>query len=397
MRGGADGLVDGQGQTGLPLPGPAGGRVLDLLRWAGDERLARAAWSRLAEPGDPVAAKLVAGLGAGPALEALATRSESALDRFRPRLPALSVEADLRIAERFGARLLIPGDDEWPTGLDDLDAPPHCLWVRGPAHLGQTCARSIAIVGARAATAYGQRLAAHIAAGVAIRDVSVVSGAAFGIDAAAHRGALSREGSTIAVLACGIERSYPAGNADLIDDIATTGAVVAEAAPGSAPLRARFLMRNRLIATMTQATLVVEAGLRSGSRNTAGTAAEHHRVVMATPGPVTSAASAGCHDMIRSQMATLVTEASEVMELIGALGRDAIRPARGVDRPGDDLDPGDRRIYDALASTARSVDHVAQIAGRSTAATQACLGRLQLAGRAKRVDGGWVRCRRHCP
>ncbi len=383
---------DGAGrQEHLPLPEVSGDQLPKVARWAADERLARAAWSRLAEPGDPVASRIVAALGAGTALEAVATRGESALDRFRPRLAALDVDRDLWIAGRVGARVLIPGDEEWPVGLDDLQAPPPCLWVRGPADLGAACARSVAIVGARDATAYGTRLAAEIAAGMAARAVSVVSGAAFGIDAAAHRGALAQEGTTIAVLACGIERGYPAAHAGLIDEIARTGAVVAEAAPGSAPMRARFLQRNRLIATMTQATLVVEAGLRSGSRNTAGTASEHHRVVMAAPGPVTSAASAGCHEMIRSQMATLVTDAAEVMELVGGLGLDAVAPARGADRPGDDLDPSDRAVHEALTSRARSLDHLANIAGMSVAQTQACLGRLQMRCRATRVDGGWVR------
>ena len=197
------------GLDGVGGPDLSGGRRSDLLRWAADDRLARAAWSRLAEPGDPVAARLVAGLGAGPALEALASRRESALDRFRPRLEALDVDGDLRIAQRVGARVLIPGDGEWPTGVDDLDAPPHCLWVRGPAPLGAACARSLAIVGARHATPYGERLAAHLAAGVTTHGLAVVSGAAYGIDAAAHRGALSRQGPTIAVLACGMPISSP--------------------------------------------------------------------------------------------------------------------------------------------------------------------------------------------
>lgn len=386
-----DGQVDSDGQARLALPDIPGDSLPGLLRWAADERLARAAWSRLAEPGDQVAGELVASLGAGPALEALTTRGESALDRFRPRLATLDVDRDLWIAQRVGARVVIPGDEEWPAGLADLQVPPHCLWVRGSADLGAACARSLAIVGARDATAYGRRLAAEIAAGVVARGVSVVSGAAFGIDAAAHRGALARDGTTIAVLACGIERAYPVAHTDLIDDIARTGAIVAEAAPGSAPMRARFLQRNRLIATMTQATIVVEAGLRSGSRNTAGTAAEHHRVVMATPGPVTSAASAGCHEMIRSQMAALVTDAAEVMELIGGLGLDAVQPSRGPRKPGDDLDPPDRAVHDALTSRPRSVEHLAGIVGMSVAQTRACLGRLQLRHRAERVDGGWVR------
>ena len=154
-----------------------------------EEVWARAAWSRLAEPGDEVAARLVAAVGPVEALAALRGRSESSLDRFRPRLARLDVERDLEIAARVGARVVVPGDTEWPTGLDDLPAPPHCLWVRGPLDLRAACERSLAVVGARCATAYGERLASGLAADVAARGVGVVSGAAYDIDAAAHRGA----------------------------------------------------------------------------------------------------------------------------------------------------------------------------------------------------------------
>lgn len=354
---------------------------------------ARAAWSRLAEPGDEVAADLIGAVGHLAAFEALRGRDESALDRFRPRLARLDVDRDLEIAARVGARVVVPGDDEWPSGLDDLPAPPHCLWVRGPLDLGRACEGSLAVVGARCATPYGERLASGLAADVAARGVSVVSGAAYGIDAAAHRGALAVQGATIAVLACGVERAYPSAHRNLLEAIAEQGAVVSEVPPGSAPMRQRFLQRNRLIATMTAATLVVEAGVRSGSRNTAATAARHLRVVMATPGPVTSPSSAGCHEMIRSQLAVLVTDAGEVMDLIGRMGQDAAVERRGADRPGDELAPDDRRVHDALGTRPRGLESVAAIAGLSAAQTQAGLGRLALRRYARRVDGGWVRGR----
>ncbi len=355
-----------------------------------EELWARAAWSRLAEPADEVAARLVRGLGHVEALKALRARTESALDRFRPRFERLAVDKDLANAARVGARLVIPGDDEWPPGLDDLEAPPHCLWVRGPLDLAAACRRSLAVVGARAATAYGERTAARIAAGVAEHGVTVVSGAAYGIDAAAHRGALAAVTPTVAVLACGVERAYPSGHRELLEAIAVTGAVVSEVPPGSAPLRQRFLQRNRLIATMSTGTVVIEAGLRSGSRNTAGTAAKHLRVVMAVPGPVTSPTSAGCHEMIRAQQAVLVTDADDVLELIGASGEDLAPVRRGPVRVGDDLDPLDRRVYDALGSRGRSIDDLARVAGLSLGQTHAALGRLGLRRLARRGPDGWT-------
>ena len=367
-------------------------QALDLAATATREETvsARAAWSRLAEPGDEVAARLVGALGPVAALAAFRTRGESALDRFRPRLERLCVEQDLDNAARVGARVIVPGDADWPSGLDDLAAPPHCLWVRGPADLAALCRSSVAVVGARAATSYGERLAARLASDLTDRGVTVVSGAAYGIDAAAHRGALAAGGPTVAVLACGVERAYPSAHRALLDAVAGTGAVVSEVPPGSAPMRQRFLLRNRLIATMTSATLVVEAGLRSGSRNTAGTAAEHLRVVMATPGPVTSPASAGCHELIRAGTAVLVTDADEILELVGRMGQDAAPRRRGPTRPGDDLDPGDRRVHDALCARPRSVEELAAIVGISVASAQASLGRLGARRAARRVDGGWV-------
>lgn len=382
--------------SGGGSPSASGSRSASASRSSSDDDrsarvVARASWSRLAEPGDEVAAALVRELGHERALDALRTRRESALERFRPRLENLCVQRDLDNAARVGARVVIPGDDDWPRGLDDLPSPPHCLWVRGSGELRALCDHSLAVVGARAATGYGERLAASLSAGVASRGVTVVSGAAYGIDAAAHRGALAADGPTIAVLACGVERAYPSGHRDLLDAIAANGLVVSELPPGSAPMRQRFLQRNRLIATMTGATLVVEAGLRSGSRNTAATAGKHLRIVMATPGPVTSPASAGCHDMIREQLAVLVTDLDEVMELIGRVGGDAAPGRPRPRRPGDDLEPDDRRVHDGLGLRARSVEEVAAIAGVSLGQVQACLGRLSLRGYVRRVEGGWVR------
>lgn len=357
------------------------------------ERRARCAWSRLAEPGDPVAARLVATYGVVDAWRRLPTLPEGSADgRFGARLAALDVDRDLRRAESIGARLVVPGDAEWPDGLDDLEIPPLALWVRGPLRLGPACARSVAIVGARASTPYGESVTGEIAAGLGSRGYAVVSGAAFGIDAAAHRGALAVEAATVAVLAGGVDRPYPAAHARLLDEIAEVGAVVSEAPPGAAPMKQRFLQRNRLIAAMTRGTVVVEAGLRSGSRNTAGTAAGLCRVVMAVPGPVTSMASAGCHEMIRSGMASLVTDADDVAELLGDMGQDLGPERRGPATPADGLDPVCLTVLDALPARQGSpASRLAMIAGLGEREVRGALGRLELLGFAVREGAGWRR------
>lgn len=211
------------------------------------DRFARAAWSRVAEPGDRVAASLIRAHGPVAALVRTASGDEPDAQRFLPRLEVLDVERDLEIGARFAARIVCPGDPEWPSGLDDLRAPPYCLWVRGPTELGSSCQRSAAVVGARSATAYGEMVATDMAAGLGERRFTIISGAAFGIDAAAHRGALAADATTIAVLAGGVERPYPSSHAALIARMVEVGAVISEVAPGSAPTRSRFLQDRRNI------------------------------------------------------------------------------------------------------------------------------------------------------
>lgn len=358
---------------------------------AAQDRSARMAWSRLAEPGDALAARLVAAHGAAGAL-ALVAGDDPAGHRFLPRLAVLNTERDLEIAATCGARVVVPSDDDWPAGLDDLSAPPFCLWVRGALPLGDACRRSAAVVGARAASPYGEMVAADLAAGLAERGFAVVSGAAFGIDAAAHRGVLAVAGTTVAVLAGGVERPYPSSHAALVARIAEEGAVVSEVAPGSAPTKSRFLQRNRLIATMTRGTVVVEAGLRSGSLNTARTAAGHGRVVAAVPGPVTSMMSAGCHQAIREGYAVLVTDAAEAADAVGVLGLD------GVDRPSapveavDRLPPAAARVLGALPPRRGvAVSRLAVSAGLAITEVMAALGILELEGFAQRDADGWRR------
>ena len=353
------------------------------------ERAARVAWARLAEPGEEAVAARIAAVGAEEALYA-AGPDTTVGKRLAERLNDLDVDRDFAIARRLGARLVIPGDVEWPAGLDDLLAPPLCLWVLGHAGLSDVAARSVAIVGARAATGYGVHVAKELGAGLAERGFAVVSGAAYGIDGAAHEGALAVDGVTIAVLAGGVDRPYPVGHASLLHRIAENGLVISEVPPGSAPTRWRFLSRNRVIATLTQGTVVVEAGLRSGSRNTARLAGEHLRVVCAVPGPITSAVSAGCHELVRAG-ATLVTDADEVAEAVGPIGELAPRKA-GEQVPGDDLASSHRTVLAALlVRKGLTVAELARRTGLGSAETRGALAALDLADLARREGEDWRR------
>ncbi|MEP6799789.1 MAG: DNA-processing protein DprA [Lapillicoccus sp.] len=354
------------------------------------ERRARVAWSRIAEPGDERAVGLVATFGAQEALADVMAGSPSLPEVFRLRAERLEVERDLAIAARVGARVVCPGDPDWPTGVNDLTAPPFCLWVRGPGLLADLARRSLAIIGARASTRYGEGVASDLAAGLADRGYGVVSGAAFGIDAAAHRGALAVDGFTVAVLAGGIERAYPVAHTRLIEVIASSGAVISEVPPGSAPTKPRFLLRNRLIAAMTTGTVVVEAGLRSGSLNTARTAFALGRPVGVVPGPVTSMVSAGCHEAARDAMAVIVTDVPEVVDLVGAYGADAAPRLRGAERPDDHLDPLDAQVLAAVPyRKAIDAGSVARAGGLAPLAVAASLPRLELVGLVVRVGDGW--------
>jgi DNA processing protein len=355
-----------------------------------DERLARVAWSRLIEPGDERATALIGEVGPGEALRALVERQAEWLQRFVPRLQALDPHRDLDGVRRLGGRVVLPADDEWPAGFAALSAPPPCLWVRGPARLDEVAVRSVAVVGARAATSYGEHVAGDLACGLGERGFAVVSGLAYGIDGAAHRGGLAAAAVSVAVVAGGVDRAYPAGHDSLMARLAETGAVVSEVPPGSAPTRGRFLQRNRLIAALASGTVVVEAALRSGSLNTARTAALLGRPVGAVPGPVTSPGSAGCHALLRDGVAVLVTDADEVADLVGRIGGDAAEPRRGRASPTDDLDPLAARVLDALpVRSGRPVDRLCAAAGLDPASVQAALGRLALLGLAEREGAGW--------
>lgn len=306
---------------------------------------------------------------------------------------------DLELLDRRGGRLITPGDDEWPAlafaafsgtsavGKPDC-RPPIALWVQGPVGIDEAAERATAIVGTRAATAYGELVAADLAAGLVERDVAVVSGGAYGIDGAAHRAALAADGITVAVLAGGIDVPYPAGHSALLHRIGAHGLLVTEYPPGLRPTRYRFLTRNRLVAALAGATVVVEAGLRSGAANTAAWARALGRPVAAVPGPVTSSASAGCHVLLRGG-AELVTRADEVLELAGRIGElapDQPHPVTALDGLGE----AERLVYEALPGRGVvTVDQIAVASGLPPAQVFGPLALLEVAGLVRRRDGSW--------
>jgi DNA processing protein len=365
-----------------------------------EERLARVALGRLTEPGDPRVAQLVAELGATRLHELL--RHEHEADglptEVATRLAGLDPAGDLHRAATVGIRYVMPGDAEWPPQLDDLmraevlderGGTPLGLWVKGPRGLDEL-GDAVAIVGARSATTYGAEVAAAIAGSLARADHPVVSGAAFGIDHAAHRGALAAGGPTVAVLACGADRVYPAAHKELLDHLGRTSCVVAEVPPGCAPTRGRFLSRNRLIAALTLGTVVVEAASRSGALNTANWATRLNRHLMSVPGPVTSAQSQGTHHLIRVGAASLVTQGEEVLELVGAVGSHLVAAPRAAARPRDKLSARLQRILDAvpLAQLA-PVDSIATAAGLGLIEVRSGLNRLHRLELVENASGGW--------
>ncbi|KGN40487.1 DNA-processing protein DprA [Knoellia aerolata] len=360
-----------------------GGAALTEDRWA------RLAWSQVAEPETVSVRTWVDRFGASGALSRLLTGELAPDGRYDQRIAGLDVSGSRRSLERLRVRVVVPGDEEWPVGLDQLDTPPLCLYVRGAVDLGAV-EGSVAVVGSRAATSYGLHVAAELGEGLVGRGVTVVSGAAFGIDAAAHRGALAGGGPTVAVLARGLDRAYPQAHEGLLRAVAKEGAVVSELPLGWAPYRQRFIARNRIIAAMTVGTVVVEAGLRSGSLNTARTARDLHRHVAAVPGPVTSVQSAGCHQLVRESGATLVTDTAEVLDLMGRLSLDAVGPARAPETAESQLDPVARTVWSAVpVREGAGLARMQLLTAMDSTTLLAVLGQLSVLGLVVRDGDRW--------
>lgn len=366
-------------------------------------------WTCVAEPGDRRVATLRALLGEEGARgwacaptrsrlpdEAHVEFSRQEWDRawasWHPRAEQPFLERELHLLERAGGRLVVPGDDEWPEALDLLgEAAPWALWVRGD----RIHHWAISIVGARASTGAGGRIAHEIAAGCSERGLSVVSGGAFGIDVTAHRATLAAGGHTLVVMAGGLSNPYPTAHAELFSRILeASGTIISEVPPSWRPARWRFLGRNRLIAALGRATVVVEAARRSGALATARDAMRMGRPVGAVPGPVTSEMSRGCHDLIRNG-AVLVTDAGEAAAL--AMPIDALReevlfgepqPASGIDA----LPALHQRVWSALPRRAGApLGQIVRVSGLGESEVLEALAGLELAGWVTSGGGRWRR------
>lgn len=370
-----------------------------------EDRLARAALTRLFEPNDRTGRALVGhhgapvalsiATGATPALPFIGVTAEELADglkRWASRIPDLRPEQDLANIQRLDGGFLTPDDEQWPAALNDLADAPLGLWYRGHIEPGiPDIDKSVALTGSRDSTSYGASVAGDMAYSLAQREICIISGLAYGIDANSHRAALAgstgKLPATIAVLAGGLDRDYPAGNADLAAAIRSNGGLtLSELPPGSAPTRYRFLQRNRIIAALAGVTCVVEARWRSGALNTAHHAKTLGRAVAAIPGSIHSANSAGCHRLIREDAAVLVTGAEEVVELLTSRSTPKPEPVQ------EGLTLEDLILLDALPhrSTA-TVEKLSAVAGLSHESVRGGLGRLALLGLAAAERDGWKR------
>ncbi len=361
------------------------------------ERDARMALCCVVEPGSREESALVDEHGAEAVWNSLL--KSTAGSRWAGRAQALDLAQVQAATARLRLRFVVPGDDDWPAGLRDLadgepvqgmGGAPFGLWVKGDIGLAAAVERSVAIVGSRACTAYGQSVASDLAAGLGSHGVTTVSGGAYGIDAAAHSGALAADATTVAVMAGGLDKPYPTGNTALLHRVSQNGLLVSELPPGEHPTRVRFLSRNRLIAALAPATVLVEAALRSGARNTVSWANACQRLVLAVPGPVFSATSATPHRLIRDAEAVLCSGVEDVLELIGPLGVRAPPHRPSQHRALDELNNDELAVFEALP--ARGLISAGEVSLRAGLTLGKCLGlldRLAEQGYIAQARNGW--------
>lgn len=376
------------------------------------EVFSRAVWSLITEPGDSFAVALISTLGAKRALEAELARVSAkqyvklikdagfddhsgerfrnlemlvpdARERWQPRLKLAGVEAMLSVARNCKARVVTPNSVFWPEQLSDLNLGlPHCLWLRGRTENMTSASRSIALVGSRQATSYGEWVTTEIVSAAASENIAIVSGGAYGIDAMAHRSALATGTPTLAIMAGGVDRLYPSGNIDLLSRVIQSGLVISEQAPGSNPTKWRFLQRNRLIAALASATVVVEAGKRSGAINTAHHAVELNRPLGVVPGPLGSPTSVGCHNLIRENVDSLLTSTQDALSLVTG----ARQPELFEDQP---IGPLETRALDAMGKSQIQEPEISKRAGLTARELITALGRLELLGLVAQGERGW--------
>ncbi len=317
---------------------------------AADERAARIILAVASEPSDAVTGRMIRTVGATEAVaRAVADEVPAGPDgdtwqrRLAPRIDVIQAQRVIAETERHGMRVLIPGDADWPASVNGLgDHAPVALWAKGDAGLlaGPVWDR-LTVTGARASTGYGEHVTAELVQSAVADSRTVLSGGAYGVDGAAHRAALASGGSTVAVLAGGLDRPYPAGHTELLARVAKDGLLLGELPPGAAPTKWRFLQRGRLLAALSGTVIIAEAGYQSGSLHTAARAIELGRPVGAIPGPLTSAASAGCHRLLREGLGSIITGYDDVRELLHGVREGAHRAVR--ERAGLEVDPLDQQ------------------------------------------------------
>jgi DNA processing protein len=376
-----------------------------------EDLLALVTWSLLCEPGDSTAGKLIDCLGASYALKALISRQSAeqialevqgksdesleyspieltkligdGLERWMPRLTFSAVLESLEIHAGLGGKIAFEHEDVWPAGLFDLQRHrPRMLWYRGSKETLEASRRSVSVVGARVSTAYGEMITQELTAAIVDSGAAVISGGAYGIDAMAHKTALASGGKTIAVMAGGLDALYPRANHQLLSRIISEGVVIAEVPAKVQPSKWRFLQRNRLIAAISQSTLVIEAGYKSGARNTAHRAAEIGRPVFAVPGAITSPSSQGCNLMIAERTAELVQNANDFLDLSGLKD-----PGQFTDTSG--LGALETRTLDAIGFDAMSASDISAGAGLTSSETEFALSALSLYGLITKDGSRW--------
>ncbi len=380
-----------------------------------EENFARSAWSVICEPGDGFAGFLISLMGAAAALEAevhglsskqlkaqLISQGADAIDldsfgvfeklhaeareRWKPRLNQELIRTALYKINKVGGFVMTPSHPDWPAQLNDLEKhAPLALWVRGKSSALRQLEHSIAIVGSRGATSYGEFATDSMVSALVPKGFSVVSGGAYGIDGIAHRSTLALRGNTVAVMAGGLDKFYPSGNSDMLRRISQTGAVISEVPPGTIPSKWRFLQRNRLISALGQSTLVIEANWRSGALNTVSHSERLERPIYAVPGPITSPKSAGTNKLISDNRAQLVVDGDDLLERLGETGRVTSQLEL------DGLGAIEKRVLDALGFDVLEIAEICSSAGLTRDEARFGLSSLELEGLVLRRDNTWTK------
>lgn len=318
-------------------------------------------------------------LAAVPGVGPETARSVAAFDGW------IEVDRQMARAERAGATLVTRWDDGYPARLQEIYDAPALLWVRGA--LTDADHRAVAVVGTRRASDYGRRVAHAFARGLAERGWTVVSGLAYGIDAAAHQGALDGGGRTVAVLGSGVDRVYPARHAHLADEIVERGALVSELALGAAPDAPNFPRRNRIVSGLAAGTLVAEAFEEGGALITARLAIEHNREVFAVPAPFDSETGRGCNRLIQRGEAKLVLTVDDVLEELGEAPAARASAARAPGAAAPDLGPVEGKLYAALTATPVHLDALCTATGYDASTALVYLLGLEFRGLVRQLAG----------